>query len=111
MDTGSRFTDLTRGTPISDRSKTIGTANPLFNSPTFCAVCGGGWLEHRDNWDYFGKGSYFLSTSKTGSHNIVAGVDNFKEWRTNDNWQSGSQSNIAAFKTLLVADGSPIHPL
>ena len=55
MDTGSRFTDLVNGTPISDRSKTIGTGNPRFNSPTFCAVCGGGWLEHRDNWDWFIK--------------------------------------------------------
>src|SRR5207302_962345 len=42
MDTGSRFTDLVKGTPISDRQKLIGTANPLFNSPTFCAVCAGG---------------------------------------------------------------------
>jgi hypothetical protein len=109
MDTGSRFTDLVKGTPISDRSKTIGTANPLFNSPTFCAVCGGGWLEHRDNWDYFGKINYFLSTSKTGSHNFVAGVDNFKEWRKNDNWQSGSQYNIAATRTIY--DGTNIYPV
>src|SRR3989442_1035313 len=109
MDTGSRFTDLVKGTPISDRSRLIGTASPVFNSPTFCAVCGGGWLEHRDNWDYFGKVSYFLSTSKTGSHNIVAGFDNFKEWRKNDNWQSGSQYNIAATKTII--DGATIYPV
>ena len=109
MDTGSRFTDLVKGTPISDRSRLIGTASPLFNSPTFCAVCGGGWLEHRDNWDIFGKVSYFLSTGRSGSHNIVAGFDNFKEWRKNDNWQSGSQYNIAAFKTIL--DGSTIYPV
>jgi outer membrane receptor for ferrienterochelin and colicin len=109
MDTGSRFTDLIRGTPISDRSKTIGTANPLFNSPTFCAVCGGGWLEHRDNWDYFAKVSYFLSTNRTGAHNLVAGFDNFKEWRMNDNWQSGSQYNIAASNTII--DGSTIYPV
>src|SRR5712671_626972 len=109
MDTGSRFTDLVRGTPISDRSKTIGTANPLFNSPTFCAVCGGGWLEHRDNWDYFAKVSYFLSTNRTGAHSLVAGFDNFKEWRMNDNWQSGSQYNIAASNTVI--DGSTIYPV
>ena len=109
MDTGSRFTDLVKGTPISDRSKTIGTANPLFNSPTFCAVCGGGWLEHRDDWDWFGKVNYFLSTSKTGSHNLVVGFDNYKEWRKNDNWQSGSQYNIAATKTII--DGANIYPV
>ena len=31
------------------------------------------------------KASYFLSTKKTGSHNSVAGFDNFKEWRKNNN--------------------------
>jgi len=67
----------------------------------FCAVCGGGWLEHRDNWDWFGKVTYFLSTGRTGSHNIVAGFDNFKEWRKNDNWQSGSQYNISATRTII----------
>jgi len=109
MDTGSRFTDLVKGTPISDRQRLVGTANPVFNSPTFCAVCGGGWLEHRDNWDWFGKASYFLSTQKLGSHNFVAGFDNFKEWRKNDNWQSGSQYNIAATSTII--DGSTIYPV
>ena len=109
MDTGSRFTDLVKGTPISDRSRLIGTDNPRFNSPTFCAVCGGGWLEHRDNMDYFGKVSYFLSTSTTGPHNIVAGFDNFKEWRKNDNWQSGSQYNISATRTII--DGATIYPV
>ena len=109
MDTGSRFTDLVKGTPISDRQKVIGTDNPRFNSPTFCAVCGGGWLEHRDNWDWFVKTSYFLSTQALGSHNLVAGFDNFKEWRKNDNWQSGSQYNIAATTTIL--DGAAIYPV
>jgi hypothetical protein len=109
MDTGSRFTDLVKGTPISDRSKTIGTDNPRFNSPTFCAVCGGGWLEHRDNWDWFVKASYFWSTGSLGSHNLVAGFDNFKEWRQNDNWQSGSEYNIGA--TTTIVDGSTIYPV
>src|SRR5439155_2385266 len=109
MDTGSRFTDLVKGTPISDRSRTIGTANPRFNSPTFCAICGGGWLEHRDNWDWFVKASYFLSTEKTGSHDLVVGFDNFKEWRQNDNWQSGSEYNISATSTII--QGSAIYPV
>jgi hypothetical protein len=109
MDTGSRFTDLVKGTPISDRSKTIGTDNPRFNSPTFCAVCGGGWLEHRDNWDWFVKATYFLSSKGVGSHNLVAGFDNFKEWRKNDNWQSGSQYNISASSTII--DGDAIYPV
>src|SRR5258708_40374591 len=101
MDTGSRFTDLTRGTPISDRSKTIGTANPVFNSPTFCAVCGGGWLEHRDNWDWFVKGTYFLSTGRTGTHSLAVGFDNFKASRNKDNSPSGSQYTISASSTII----------
>ena len=109
MDTGSRFTDLVKGTPINDRSKLVGTDNPRFNSPTFCAVCGGGWLEHRDNWDWFIKSTYFLSTSDFGAHNLVAGFDNFKEWRMNDNWQSGSQYNISATSTII--DGAAIYPV
>lgn len=110
MDTGSLFTDMIKGTPISDRSKFIGTDNPRFNSPTFCAVCGGGWLEHRDNWDWFAKASYFLSTKRTGSHTLVAGFDNFKEWRKNDNWQSGSEYNISASSAIYGADGT-IYPV
>jgi hypothetical protein len=109
MDTGSRFTDLVKGTPISDRLRLVGTDNPRFNSPTFCAVCGGGWLEHRDNWDWFVKTTYFLSTSNLGAHNLVAGFDNFKEWRKNDNWQSGSEYNIAASTTII--DGATIYPV
>ncbi len=109
-DTGSRFTDMVKGVPISDRSRFIGTDNPRFNSPTFCAVCGGGWLEHRDNWDWFLKASYFLSTKRAGSHNVVVGFDNFKEWRKNDNWQSGSQYNISASSAIYGADGT-IYPV
>ena len=55
------------------------------------------------------KPEYFLSTQSLGSHNLVAGFDNFKEWRKNDNWQSGSQYNIAATSTIL--DGAAIYPV
>src|SRR5258708_22327476 len=109
MDTGSRFTDLVKGTHISDRSKLIGTDNPRFNSPTFCAVCGGGWLEHRDNWDWFVKGTYFLSTGGRGTHSLAVGFDNFKEWRKNENWQSGSQYTISASSTII--EGVNIYPV
>jgi hypothetical protein len=113
MDTGSQFSDRIKGTPISDRSRTVGTDNPRFNSPTFCAVCydskGIGWLEHRDNWDWYVKLSYFLSTEKTGSHNFAFGFDNFKEWRKNNNWQSGSAYSISA--TSAIIDGTSIYPV
>jgi outer membrane receptor for ferrienterochelin and colicin len=104
-DTGSRFSDLVKGTPIWDRSR----GQARFNSPTFCAVCGTGWLENRDNWDWFVKLSYFLSTAKAGSHNLIAGFDNFKEKRKNDNWQSGSSYRIQATTTII--DGPAIYPV
>jgi TonB dependent receptor-like, beta-barrel len=104
-DTGSRFSDLVKGTPIWDRSR----AQTRFNSPTFCAVCGTGWLENRDNWDWFVKLSYFLSTAKAGSHNLIVGFDNFKETRKNDNWQSGSGYRVQA--TTTVIDQTTIYPV
>jgi hypothetical protein len=110
-DTGSRYSDLIKGTPIQDRSRN----NNRFNSPTFCAVCydskGVGWLEHRDNWDWYVKLSYFLSTGKLGSHNFVAGFDNFKEWRKNNNWQSGSSYSVNATRAIIDPATKTIYPV
>jgi hypothetical protein len=100
--TGSMFSDLVKGTPIWDRSR----GQARFNSPTFCNVCGGGWLERRDNWDAFGKISYFLSTGKAGSHSLVGGFDRFQEKRKNNNWQSGSSYRIQATSSIIDASGS-----
>jgi len=98
-DTGAQFTDLVKGTLMFDRSR--GSAR--FNSPTFCAVCGDGWLEKRNNWDWFAKVGYFLSTDKSGSHSFVFGFDNFKESRQVDNYQSGSAYRVYATKTYIAA--------
>ena len=105
LDTGSQFTDIVKGTPIWDRSR----GQARFNSPTFCAVCGSGWRENRDNWDWFVKMTYFVSTANSGSHDIVAGFDNYKETRQNNNWQSGSQYRVQATSTIL--DGGNIYPV
>ncbi|HSK07952.1 MAG TPA: TonB-dependent receptor [Vicinamibacterales bacterium] len=98
-DTGAQFEDIVRGTLMFDRSR--GSAR--FNSPTFCAVCGNGWLEKRNNWDWFAKVGYFLSTDKTGSHSLVAGFDNFQESRQVDNYQSGSGYRVYATKTYIAS--------
>jgi hypothetical protein len=102
---GSRFSDLVRGTGILDRSR----QQARFNSPAGCNVCDGGWLEEDDNWDWFAKLSYFLSTRATGSHSFVAGFDNYKEMRKNNNWQSGSSYTVEATTTIL--DGPTIYPV
>ena len=100
---GARQTDRLNGTPIADRQ-----LQARFNSPSFCSVCPGS-LEHFDNWDWFGKVSYFLSTRSSGSHNVVAGVETFKEMRKNNNWQSGSSYAVDA--TTTVIDGATIYPV
>jgi Carboxypeptidase regulatory-like domain/TonB-dependent Receptor Plug Domain len=96
-ETGSQFTDLVKGTLMLDRSR--GSAR--FNSPTFCAVCGNGWHEQRNNWDGFAKVGYFFSTMNSGSHNIIAGFDNFKESRKVDNFQEGSGYRIYVTSTII----------
>src|SRR5207247_11306021 len=53
MEVGSRLTDLVKGTPISDRSKLVGTYNPRFNAPIFHPVCGGVGSENRDKRYFF----------------------------------------------------------
>lgn len=104
LGSGSQLTDQVGGTPIWDRSR----GQARFNSPTFCAVCGSG-VEIRNNWNYFGKMNYFLSTQKTGSHSVVAGFDVYKETRQNDNYQSGTSYRIQA--TSSIIQGDRIYPV
>jgi outer membrane receptor protein involved in Fe transport len=106
---GSRFTDLERGTVISDRSRN----NSVWNSPIFCAVCGvpAGDLrrDHEWNQDLIVKASYFLSTAQLGSHSLVSGVDVFDEGRRNNQWQSGS--GFAVFATGTIVRGEELFPV
>lgn len=103
---GARFTDIERGTMILDRSRD----SVRWNSPTFCAVCGltpeqiaAGELneEKRNNQNAIVKGSYFLSTTGFGSHNMVFGFDAFEDSRKNNNWQSGSGYRLFANNTIF----------
>ena len=66
--------------------------NARYNSPTFCAVCGD--PEQRDNENVLLKATYFASTGRLGSHQIVGGVDTFNDQRFADNYQSGSDYRI-----------------
>jgi hypothetical protein len=98
---GSTFTDLIQGTLLLDRSRN----NARYNSPTFCGVCG---PETRDNNDFIVKGSYFLSTQSTGSHNLVAGLDMFDDKRKVNNHQSGSDYRVYTTSSILQPDGTVI---
>ncbi len=99
---GSKFTDLIKGTLMRDRSR----GNARYNSPTFCGVCD---PEGRDNRDYSVKATYFLSTGSLGSHNLVLGYDNFSGQRKSNNYQSGS--NYRVFTTSTIFQGGDIFPV
>ena len=93
---GSQFTDLVRGTLLIDRSR---GPNARYNSPTFCAVCGD--PEQRDNQNVLLKATYFASTGRLGSHQIVGGVDAFNDQRFADNFQSGSDYRIFGTRSIV----------
>ncbi|HUP49772.1 MAG TPA: carboxypeptidase regulatory-like domain-containing protein, partial [Thermoanaerobaculia bacterium] len=80
---GSQFTDPIRGTLMLN----LGDSSARFNSPTFCGVCDREW---RNNEGWVAKANYFLSTRSIGTHNLVAGVEQFSEMRYANNHQSGS---------------------
>ena len=85
---GAPTTDIVEGTLLVDNP-----SGRRYWSPTFCGVC---TPEERDNEDIYVKGSYFLSTPKYGSHNVVFGYDNFNDIRKANNRQSGSDYRIFA---------------
>jgi hypothetical protein len=93
LGSGSPYFDLIKGTLITDRAR--GTR---FWSPTFRATPDG---EHRDHWDYAAKGSYFLSTPRTGSHELKAGFEHFREVRDVNNYQNGSDFRISVPSTIV----------
>ncbi len=75
----------------------------LYNQPYFDATD----PEDRNNKEYAGSLSYFLSTEKTGSHDMKFGVERFTTTRTGGNSQS---STNYVFVTDFVADanGNPV---
>jgi hypothetical protein len=102
---GSRFTDIERGTIILDRSR----SSARWNSPTFCAVCtpdGKLSEEKRNNQNIIAKASYYWSTQSSGAHTIVFGGDFYEDSRKNDNWQSGSGYRLYANNTIFRGSGA-----
>jgi len=104
VDSGAPFTDRIRGTLFVDRQ----TGN-RWHSPTFCGVCEPD--EERNNENYLLKGSWFLSSEKTGSHDIVFGYDYFNDIRLADNHQSGSDFRILISGTVVDPDGVTLYPI
>jgi outer membrane receptor protein involved in Fe transport len=102
QNSGSRLTDLVGGTPIKDQSLGV-----VYNSPTFCGVCS---PETRNNDDFVAKATYFLSSQSAGSHNLVAGYDDFGGQRKSNNYQSGSNYTLYS-QTASIVRGTSIYPV
>ena len=99
---GAPTTDLIQGTLLLDQSR----GNARYWSPTFCGICR---PEDRNNKNYLGKLSYFLSTGAAGTHELVGGYDSFEDIRAADNHQSGSDYRV--FGTGAIIRGSSIFPV
>ncbi|MEO8361882.1 MAG: TonB-dependent receptor [Vicinamibacteria bacterium] len=101
QNSGSGSTDIVSGTLLVDNS----TGN-RFHSPTFCGVCD---VEKRDNETMGAKATYFLSTGKAGSHNIVGGFERYNDQRFSNNHQSGSDYRVLLTGTVI--QGSTVYPV
>ena len=99
---GAKTTDLLGGTVLYDRQLN----NARYHAPTSCGVC---TSEHRDNWDVLVKATHFLTTSRTGSHNLVFGEDVFNDRRYDNQFPTASTYGI--FGTSIVTVGSTIYPV
>jgi len=71
-------------------------AGGAWGAPIFCGVCD---VESRENENYNLKGTYYLATKSLGTHNIVAGYENFAESRFANNYQSGSNFDVYVYTT------------
>ncbi|MGK2859205.1 MAG: TonB-dependent receptor [Thermoanaerobaculia bacterium] len=92
---GGENTDPYLGTPLRQLVGGTGTAN----APYFCGSCGD---EFRDNQLLTVKGTYFLSSEKLGTHNLVGGFEDFSEQRESNNFQSPTNLVVYAFNTPAV---------
>ncbi len=97
---GAKWTDLIEGTLLIDNSRAGGAR---WWSDTFCGVC---TPEGRNSDNVFAKGSYFLSTRRLGSHNVVFGYDTFNDIRAANNHQSGSDYRILSAGAILTGGGA-----
>ncbi|HEX3704420.1 MAG TPA: TonB-dependent receptor [Vicinamibacterales bacterium] len=99
---GAKTTDLLGGTILLDRQ----ASNARYHAPSSCGVCTN---EQRDNFDASGKGTYFLSTSGTGSHDITTGGEIYNDRRVDNEFPSAS--NFQIFGTSIIAQSDAIYPV
>jgi hypothetical protein len=102
---GAKSTDLIDGTLMIDNAR-----GWRYWSATFCGICD---PEKRDNEDFYGKGTYFLSKKGFGSHTMVFGGDAFNDVRSANNHQSGSDYRILGTGSIVRGTGESavIYPV
>ena len=101
---GATTRDRIKGTLVLDLQR-----NWRFWSPTFCSgsVCDGD--EQRNNENVILKGSYFLSNSAYGTHQVVFGYDYFNDNIIANTHSSGSDYRIRG--TSSIVRGDQIFPV
>ena len=102
--TGSRDVSLEGGTPIWDRSR----SDARFNSPQGCAVCPGS-EDARRNQDAGATLWMSFPSTRTGPHELTAGIDLFQETRRTNAYQSGSSYRVRATRSII--SGATIYPV
>jgi len=94
QNSGGRFKgDRVKGTDVySNAQGYVGNA---------AVFCGGCEPEDRNNKDYLIKGSWFLSTAGTGSHDVIFGYDQYEDFHFSVNHQSPSDFWVSASTFLF----------
>jgi hypothetical protein len=85
-------TDYAHGTNIEDFS--LSRTGVFAGAPTFCGSCS---AEHRDNKNWSVKSTYYASTKSLGTHNLVAGFDDWHQRRLSDNHQSATDFTVITY--------------
>ncbi|MEO8218170.1 MAG: TonB-dependent receptor [Acidobacteriota bacterium] len=101
VDSGSSDPSVVTGTAVIEQ-----VTGSFLGAPVFGSALGD---KTRSSKDWTVKGTYYLSTAALGSHNIVAGYDDFTNSLKEDNSQSGSDFILYTY-TLpgRAADGSAL---
>ena len=82
--------------------------NSAFGAPSFCGECE---TEKRANENALLKASYFMSTDRAGTHDIVFGYDTFTDITFDVNHQSGSDFRLAADNVLIDSNTGEVYPV
>ena len=97
--------DLARGTAAFDYAD----SSAGWGAPVFCGICD---VESRTNEYWTAKTTYHLATQTTGTHNLVAGYENFMESRYSNNYQSGSNFVIYTYGAIPeYEDDGTLRPI